>query len=92
MLSVIPVPPGANLLRWRFHFLALPRRARDSSRSSSRVPPFHALPEALAFPSIVRGPVECSHGREVRICSDSRALRSGVQPFAIIRLQFDLLG
>jgi hypothetical protein len=53
-----------------------------SSRSADRMPPFHAFPEATALPSRVLGPVDRSHGRQRRIASLCRALRSVVHPFA----------
>ena len=48
---------------------------------------FSALRDAAAFPSMDVGPVDFSHGFQLRISSACRALRSGVQPFAMMLLQ-----
>lgn len=52
-------------------------------RSSGRSPPFQAFLAALAFPSTLRGPVACSHGRQFWIACACRRRRSGVQPLRI---------
>jgi len=57
------------------------------ARSSRRRPPRFALSADLAFPRTVAGPVDRSHGFQVRISADCLALRSGVQPFAMVSLQ-----
>lgn len=67
---------------WRF-----PASAWASSRSAARVPPCHALREAVALPSALRGPVDRSHGHHCLIRAACRALRSGVQPFAMSVIQ-----
>lgn len=62
-------------------------KARRSSRNSVRGPPFQAFLPAMALPSLVRGPVDFSHGRQVRTSDDCQALRSGVQEVAMLLLQ-----
>lgn len=63
------------------------RSASATSRRRWRTPPFQELSAATALPSSVRGPVDCSHGRQVRISSACRCLRSKVHPFAMLGLQ-----
>ena len=48
--------------------------------------PLNAFFEALAFPSSVLGPVDCSHGFHVLISSACRCRRSGVQLFIMLFL------
>lgn len=60
---------------------------RDNSRSVNQCPPFQAFLDAFALPSAVRGPMDHSHGFHPRISAACLALRSGVQPFAMMRLQ-----
>lgn len=54
---------------------------RMSSRSIARSPPFQALREARALPSVVRGPVDRSHGFQRRISAAWLDLRADVHPF-----------
>jgi hypothetical protein len=53
----------------------------------ARVPPLWAFLLTCVLPTAVLRPVELSHGRHLWICADCRIRRSGVQPFAIPRLQ-----
>ena len=59
----------------------------DSSRSSARWPPFHALRLTSSLPSSDLGPVDLAHGLQFLISSACRCLRSNVQPLIMIRLQ-----
>lgn len=67
--------------------LSCSRSSSANSRSSGLMPPVHALRDATALPSALRGPVLRSQGRHCRISSACRARRSGVQPFAMLDLQ-----
>ena len=58
-------------------------RAILTARNWPRQPPFQAFRALRALPSSVRGPVDFSHGRQLRICLDCHRRRCGVQPFAI---------
>ena len=58
-----------------------------SSRSFSQCPPVQALRDALHLPSGVRGPLDCSHGFQVRISADCLARRSELQFVAMLMLQ-----
>lgn len=58
-----------------------------TSRAKRQSPPLNPLRAVMALPSTVRGPVDRSHGFQVRINAACRARRSGVQPFAIAPLQ-----
>ena len=40
------------------------------ARAAGRTPPLHALREARALPTRLRGPVDCCHGRQVLIAAD----------------------
>ena len=57
------------------------------ARSFSQCPPLNPLRAVRSLPSSLRGPVDFSHGRHVRISVACRARRSGVQPLAIARFQ-----
>jgi len=59
------------------------RSAAANPRSVSQSPPLNPLCLVRAFPSSVRGPVDFSHGRQLRIISACRARRSGVHTFAM---------
>ena len=83
-------PPPATYL----HLLASSRAMRtcsltilDSSRSSARWPPFHALRLTSSLPSSDLGPVDLAHGLQLLISSACRCLRSNVQPLTMICLQ-----
>lgn len=58
-----------------------------NSRSMAQCPPVQALRDALHLPSGVRGPLDCSHGFQVRICADCLARRSELQCVAMLMLQ-----
>ena len=94
------LPAGSclrKLLLSQFHCWQRSTRSREartsaltsleSSRNFFQYPPVHALRDALALPSGVFGPVDCSHGFQVRINAACRALRSGVQEVAMLMLQ-----
>jgi hypothetical protein len=61
--------------------------ARASSRNICRCPPRQAFLDVASLPSIDLGPVDSSHGLQVRISSACRALRSNVQPLPMVSLQ-----
>lgn len=71
--------------------LSRPRRCSRSARASVRIarrlPPLKAFLDVRAFPGVVRGPVDFSHGRHLWISVDCRRRRAGVQPLAIFSLQ-----
>ena len=56
-------------------------------RTFSLWPPLNLFLLTRALPSGLRGPVDCSHGFQVRISSACLALRSGVQPLAMMSFQ-----
>ncbi len=62
-------------------------RALAISRIIARWPPFQALRATDSLPSDVFGPVECSQGLHTVMSCACRALRSWVQPFAMLLLQ-----
>ena len=65
----------------RFSVARCSHNSRPSSRNIGRTPPLNALRAARALPASVLGPVDCSHGRQLRISAACRALRSEFQPF-----------
>ena len=75
-ISVLPLIP-----------VKLYRKSLANVRSDGRIPPFQAFRAVLAFPSTVRGPVECVQGCQARIACLCCPRRAGVQPFAIALLQ-----
>ena len=58
-----------------------------SSRNFSQCPPLKALRPTRCLPAGDFGTVDLVHGCNVRINSACRALRSNVQPLAMINLQ-----
>lgn len=60
-------------------FIAPNRRLNDSGLSALRL--------LRALPAAVLAPVDRSHGFQVRISAACLARRSGVHPFAMLRLQ-----
>lgn len=77
-----------------WHFETSSRDARtsaltslDSSRSCARWPPVQAFLLTRFLPSGDLGPVDLAHGFHCLINSACRALRSNVQPLAMINLQ-----
>ena len=52
------------------------RMTRIIARICGRAPPRSAFRELRAFPSALRGPVECSHGRQRWIAADCRCRRT----------------
>lgn len=68
-------------------FLSIELVILRSSRNSTNKPSLNALREALALPSAVLGPVDFSHGLQLRISAACRARRSDVQPLPMLLLQ-----
>lgn len=73
-----------NKSRWRrSSSFVVCLNLRIASRSILQAPPLSPLRAVRALPASVRGPVDRSHGRHVRISFACSARRSGVQPFAM---------
>ena len=77
---------GAHLIV--FSACSYSRSERLSRLIMARLPPFQALRDTTAFPLEVLGPVDFSQGRHRWISSACLARRSGVQPLAILLLQY----
>ena len=85
MDSVHEVGPGKGFRGLETDVLPIRYVGRPSQ--PARMPPRYAFRETRALPAALRGPVDCFHGHQRVIAIDCFALRSFVQPFAMVTIQ-----